>query len=107
MSAVPAASSTTSSLSGPAVSASMQGVTRVFNGTLHALGPVDLDLNSGEFFSIVGPSGCGKSTLLDIVAGLSLPTEGRVSFEGRPVAGSVPEGVGVVFQDDASFPWLS
>lgn len=89
------------------VSASLQGVTRVFNGKLHALGPVDLDLRQGEFFSIVGPSGCGKSTLLDIAAGLSLPTEGRVSFEGRPVAGTVPEGIGVVFQDDASFPWLT
>jgi len=89
------------------VSASLQGVTRIFNGKLHALGPVDLDLRQGEFFSIVGPSGCGKSTLLDIAAGLSLPTEGRVSFEGRPVAGTVPEGVGVVFQDDASFPWLT
>ena len=89
------------------VSASLQGVTRIFNGKLHALGPIDLDLRQGEFFSIVGPSGCGKSTLLDIAAGLSLPTEGRVSFEGRPVAGTVPEGVGVVFQDDASFPWLT
>ena len=89
------------------VSASLQGVTRVFNGKLHALGPVDLDLRQGEFFSIVGPSGCGKSTLLDIAAGLSLPTEGRVSFEGKPVTGTVPEGVGIVFQDDASFPWLT
>ena len=89
------------------VSASLQGVTRIFNGKLHALGPIDLDLRQGEFFSIVGPSGCGKSTLLDIAAGLSLPTEGRVSFEGRPVAGTVPEGIGVVFQDDASFPWLT
>jgi NitT/TauT family transport system ATP-binding protein len=87
--------------------ASLQGVTRVFNGTLHALGPVDLELRRGEFFSIVGPSGCGKSTLLDIAAGLSVPTAGRVAFEGRPVAGSVPEGIGVVFQDDASFPWLT
>lgn len=107
MSAVPISGSTAGAPAGPAVSAALRGVTRVFNGTLHALGPVDLDLKSGEFFSIVGPSGCGKSTLLDIVAGLSLPTEGHVSFEGRPVAGSVPEGVGVVFQDDASFPWLS
>jgi NitT/TauT family transport system ATP-binding protein len=104
MSAIPA---TVSAAEAAPVAAALRGVTRVFNGTLHALGPVDLDLKSGEFFSIVGPSGCGKSTLLDIMAGLSLPTEGSVTFEGRPVAGSVPEGVGVVFQDDASFPWLS
>jgi NitT/TauT family transport system ATP-binding protein len=92
---------------GGEATAALRGVTRVFNGTLHALGPVDLDLRKGEFFAIVGPSGCGKSTLLDIVAGLSMPTEGSVTFEGRPVAGSVPEGIGVVFQDDASFPWLT
>jgi NitT/TauT family transport system ATP-binding protein len=54
-----------------------------------------------------GPSGCGKSTLLDVLAGLNPPTEGEVAFEGRPVAGGVPEGVGVVFQEDASFPWLT
>src|SRR4029077_16140771 len=74
---------------------------------LHALGPIDLELRGGEFFSVVGPSGCGKSTLLDVVAGLSPATEGRITFEGKPVTGSVPEGVGIVFQDDASFPWLS
>ncbi|EON14609.1 MULTISPECIES: ABC transporter ATP-binding protein [Pandoraea] len=73
---------------------------------LQALGPVDLTLRKGEFFSVVGPSGCGKSTLLELIAGLSAPTAGNVSFEGRAVSG-VPEGVGVVFQEDASFPWLT
>ena len=61
----------------------------------------------GEFFSIVGPSGCGKSTLLEILAGLQRPTAGAVAFEGRSVTGDVPEGIGVVFQEDASFPWLT
>ncbi len=74
---------------------------------VHALGPVDLDLRHGEFFAVVGPSGCGKSTLLEVLAGLQLPTAGAVEFEGRPVHGEVPEGVGVVFQEDASFPWLT
>jgi NitT/TauT family transport system ATP-binding protein len=89
--------------------ASLRGVTRVFDlpkGKLHALGPVDLDLMRGEFFSVVGPSGCGKSTLLDILAGLSAPQAGTASFEGAPIAG-VPDGIGVVFQEDASFPWLT
>jgi len=67
---------------------------------------VDLDIPRGQFFSVVGPSGCGKSTLLDVVAGLQEPTEGEAMFEGRPVAG-VPEGIGVVFQEDASFAWLT
>ena len=40
-------------------------------------------------------------------AALSAPTEGRVTFEGKPVAGTVPDGVGAVFQEDASFPWLT
>ncbi|WID94527.1 ABC transporter ATP-binding protein [Bosea vestrisii] len=89
--------------------ARLRGVTRVFElpkSTLHALGPIDLDLAKGEFFSVVGPSGCGKSTLLDILAGLSEPQAGTAEFEGKPIRG-VPDGVGVVFQEDASFPWLS
>ncbi len=87
------------------IAATLAGVTRVY-GDLHALGPVDLDLRRGEFFAVVGPSGCGKSTLLDILAGLSPPTAGSVEFEGRPING-VPDGVGVVFQEDACFPWLN
>ena len=74
---------------------------------LHALGPVDLDLERGEFFAVVGPSGCGKSTLLDVIAGLTPASEGSVEFEGHAIAGEPPEGVGVVFQEDASFPWLN
>ncbi|KGM35855.1 nitrate ABC transporter ATPase [Inquilinus limosus MP06] len=74
---------------------------------MHALGPIDLELRRGEFFSVVGPSGCGKSTLLELIAGLSTASRGEVAFEGRPIAGQIPDGVGVVFQEDASFPWLS
>ncbi len=73
----------------------------------HALGPVSFDLREGEFFSVVGPSGCGKSTLLDLLAGLGAPSSGSVHFEGRPVVGEVPDGIAVVFQEDASFPWLN
>ncbi|MFC7398128.1 ABC transporter ATP-binding protein [Chelatococcus sp. GCM10030263] len=75
--------------------------------TVHALGPLDLELKQGEFFAVVGPSGCGKSTLLELVAGLSTATRGEVAFEGRPISGRIPDGVGVVFQEDASFPWLT
>jgi NitT/TauT family transport system ATP-binding protein len=74
---------------------------------VHALGPVDLDITRGEFFSVVGPSGCGKSTLMDVLAGLNPPTQGTVTFEGKPVTGDVPDGIGAVFQEDASFPWLT
>lgn len=94
------------------VHASLSGVTRIFPAAaghqpVHALGPLDFDLKRGEFFAVVGPSGCGKSTLLEILAGLQPPTDGAVTFEGRAVAGEVPDGVGVVFQEDATFPWLT
>ncbi len=94
------------------IHARLEAVTRVYpavagNPAVHALGPVDMELRKGEFFSIVGPSGCGKSTCMDVLAGLSAPTEGRVTFEGNEVAGTVPDGVGAVFQEDASFPWLT
>jgi NitT/TauT family transport system ATP-binding protein len=94
------------------VHAALSGVTRIYPGAagtppVHALGPVDLDLRRGEFFAVVGPSGCGKSTLLEVLAGLQPATAGSVTFEGRRVAGEVPDGMGVVFQEDASFPWLT
>jgi NitT/TauT family transport system ATP-binding protein len=90
----------------------LAGVTRVYpahsgQGEVHALGPIDFALQRGEFVGVVGPSGCGKSTLLETVAGLAVPSAGTVTFEGRMVRNEVPEGVGVVFQEDASFPWLN
>ena len=75
---------------------------RAGHAAVHALGPLSIELRAGEFFAVVGPSGCGKSTLLDVLAGLAAPTEGTVEFEGKPVAGVVPDGIGVVFQEDAS-----
>jgi len=94
------------------VHVSLRGVTRVYGARAgqpeaHALGPIDLDLERGEFFSVVEPSGCGKSTLLDVMAGLARPSAGECTFEGRRVEGEVPDGIGVVFQEDASFPWLT
>lgn len=95
------------------VQVTLRGVHKIFTrpgrpgDTVHALGPVDLELKQGELFAVVGPSGCGKSTLLELIAGLSTATHGEVAFEGRSIAGEIPEGVGVVFQEDASFPWLT
>jgi len=88
-------------------SAAPDGATAESAGELKALGPLDLDLRSGEFFAIVGPSGCGKSTLLELMAGLAVASAGTIDFEDKPVHGTVPDGVGVVFQDDASIPWLT
>lgn len=91
------------------VHARMRGVTRIYGdpaGGVRALAEIDLDLRRGEFYSVIGPSGCGKSTLLDVLAGLSRPTTGTIEFEGRVLDG-VPDGIGVVFQEDASFAWLT
>jgi NitT/TauT family transport system ATP-binding protein len=96
----------------PEAHARFVGVTKVFAPTVagqaavHALGPVDLTLRKGEFMAVVGPSGCGKTTLLESLAGLVAPSEGTLLFEDRKVAGEAPDGIGVVFQEDASLPWL-
>jgi NitT/TauT family transport system ATP-binding protein len=98
---------------GAAVHVALSGVDKIFERPgrpgepVHALGPLDLELRKGEFFAVVGPSGCGKSTLLELIAGLSTASRGEVAFEGRPIRGHIPEGVGVVFQEDACFPWLT
>src|SRR5215472_205594 len=82
---------------------SLRGVSKLFPGhdghpDVHALGPVDLDIAAGEFVSVVGPSGCGKSTLLDVLSGLSTATAGTATFDGKPLIGGVPDGIGAVFQ---------
>jgi NitT/TauT family transport system ATP-binding protein len=69
-----------------------------------AISDVSLDIRQGEFLCIVGPSGCGKSTVLNMIAGLTLPSRGEVSMDGRPITAPSPER-GVVFQDYALFPW--
>lgn len=71
---------------------------------LHALGPLDLAIEQGEFFAVVGPSGCGKSTLLEVIAGLTPASEGDVEFEGKPIVGQAPDGMGVVFRKTLRFP---
>ncbi|MDI2128045.1 ABC transporter ATP-binding protein [Yinghuangia seranimata] len=79
------------------------GVTRHFGrGTkrVDALGPIDLDIRTGEFCCIVGPSGCGKSTFLRVVAGLVRPSEGRVE-----ITAGTPHPAAMVFQDYGISPW--
>ena len=72
-----------------------------------ALDSINLDIEAGEFVSVMGPSGCGKSTLLNLMGLLDEPTSGRLSFDGRPVdcyrdrqvARVRNEKIGFVFQE--------
>ena len=89
----------------------IDGVSRTFSaGRGHAatvaLEPTTLAVADNDFISILGPSGCGKSTLLRIVAGLDVPTSGRVLLDGIPVTGPGADR-GMVFQSYTLFPWLT
>jgi NitT/TauT family transport system ATP-binding protein len=71
-----------------------------------ALDNISLDVQAGEFLTIVGPSGCGKSTLLDLVAGLTQPSSGEILLDGKRITGPALDR-GIVFQQYALFPWLT
>ena len=73
---------------------------------LVVLDDVNLSLREGEIVALLGRSGSGKSTLLRIVAGLLTPTAGEVLWRDQPVHGPA-EGVAMVFQSFALFPWLT
>lgn len=76
------------------------------NGAKTVLDNINLEIQQGEFVSILGHSGCGKSTLLKIIAGFIKPTHGNVWIDDEPVVG--PRGDHVfVFQEGALFPWLT
>jgi NitT/TauT family transport system ATP-binding protein len=85
----------------------VRGVRKVYDspsGTIEALGPINLEIPSGQFVSLVGPSGCGKSTLLLMLAGLLDVTEGRIEVAGKPVQAPLPD-VGIVFQGNVLVDW--
>ena len=72
----------------------------------HALNGINVEMESGEFISLVGPSGCGKSTILRLVAGLIRPTTGKITMDGKEIEGPDPDR-GMVFQKPTLFPWLT
>ena len=85
----------------------VSGVTKTFaQGNVTALENIDLELDPGEFVSLIGPSGCGKSTLLRIVGDLTPPTSGTVAVNGKSARQAREDGdYGIVFQDAVLFDW--
>ena len=75
-------------------------------GPFCALQNVNLNVAKGEFVALIGHSGCGKSTLLNLIAGLTLPTQGVLLCANREIAGPGPERA-VVFQNHSLLPWLT
>lgn len=73
-------------------------------GGVEAIRDISFDIEKGEFLTVVGPTGCGKSTLLKIIAGLIDPSSGTIYIEDEAVT-EPSEEVGVVFQEDSTFPW--
>jgi NitT/TauT family transport system ATP-binding protein len=91
---------------------SLRGVGKVFGSGTQALDGLDLDVREGEFLSLLGPSGCGKSTALRIVAGLSEPSTGTVTWksgaagsQGGGSADGPARSIGFVFQEPTLMPW--
>jgi len=75
-------------------------------GAVEAVRKVSMDVEPGQFVSIIGPSGCGKSTLLNMVAGFVQPSMGEVRVDGAAIKGPGSDR-GVVFQQYSLFPWLT
>jgi spermidine/putrescine transport system ATP-binding protein len=88
-------------------SVSLRGLTKVFGGST-VVDSLDLDIASGEFFSLLGPSGCGKTTTLRMIAGFTDPTSGTVLVGGEDVTSTPPHkrDVNTVFQSYALFDHL-
>jgi putative spermidine/putrescine transport system ATP-binding protein len=90
------------------VAISLQRLSKSF-GPVTAVDDIDLDIEDGEFFSMLGPSGSGKTTVLRMIAGFETPTSGTVRLGGEDVTDAPPfaRDVNTVFQDYALFPHMS
>jgi NitT/TauT family transport system ATP-binding protein len=76
------------------------------DGELLVLEGMNLELHEGQIVGLLGRSGSGKSTLLRLIAGLAEPSAGNVSYLGKPIVGPA-QGIAMVFQSFALFPWLT
>ena len=86
----------------------LESLTKVF-AEVTAVDEISLEIEGGEFFSLLGPSGCGKTTTLRMVAGFEAPTSGSIMLDGVDVASLAPNrrNVNTVFQSYALFPFLT
>jgi spermidine/putrescine transport system ATP-binding protein len=93
---------------GTAPSVRLERMTKRF-GDVVAVRELDLDIERGEFFTMLGPSGCGKTTTLRLIAGFEEPTEGVVQLDGTDVTGlpAFKRPTNTVFQSYALFPHMS
>jgi sulfonate transport system ATP-binding protein len=92
-----------------AASVALRGVSKSFGRGLNrveVLNNINLEVSPGEILVLLGPSGCGKSTLLRLIAGLELPTEGKVEIDSESVTGVDPR-CSFVFQEPRLLPWLT
>ncbi len=82
----------------------LEQVSKQFRGGSLAVEKVSLQVEKGEFVSLLGPSGCGKSTLLRLVSGLTAPSSGAISVNGMEPA-NARELMSFIFQDATLLPW--
>ena len=89
-------------------SVSLKGIGKAF-GSTPVLEAVDLEVEAGEFLTLLGPSGCGKSTLLRLIAGFEAQSCGTMEIGGRSIDGLRPKerGLSMVFQNYALYPHMS
>lgn len=86
----------------------LENVTKQYSDVV-AVNGVDIDIEEGEFVSLIGPSGCGKSTTLKTISGLTKPSDGLIEIAGRDVTNLPPKdrNIAMVFQNIALFPHMS
>ena len=86
-----------------------RGVQKTYDGVHLVVRDLDLDIERGEFLTLLGPSGSGKTTTLMMLAGFESPTAGDIALDGKPITGTPPHKrhFGMVFQNYALFPHLS
>jgi NitT/TauT family transport system ATP-binding protein/sulfonate transport system ATP-binding protein len=87
----------------------IKDINRVYKdeeNTVEALKNINLNVNKGEFISIIGSSGCGKTTLLRLIAGLDKPQSGKLFLDKQEITAPDPQR-GYVFQQGSLFPWLT